>query len=32
MWAHDVDGEAYGQRLDDIEATLPWPTPVEGLP
>ena len=31
MWAHDVDGEAYGQRLDGIEATLPWPTPVEGL-
>ncbi len=26
MWAHEVDGEAYGARLDAIEAALPHPT------
>jgi ribosomal-protein-alanine N-acetyltransferase len=31
MWAHEIDTDAYGHRLDDIEATLPWPTPVVGF-
>lgn len=31
MWAHDIDGVAYGHRLDEIEASLPWPTPVAGF-
>lgn len=31
MWAHDVDTDAYGRRLDEIEDSLPWPTPVEGF-
>ena len=31
MWVHDIDTDAYGRRLDEIEATLPWPTRTEGL-
>jgi [ribosomal protein S18]-alanine N-acetyltransferase len=30
MWAHDVDGEAYRRRLDEIEASIPGFTVVEG--
>jgi ribosomal-protein-alanine N-acetyltransferase len=31
MWAHDVDGEAYRRRLDEIEATIPGFTIVEAV-
>jgi ribosomal-protein-alanine N-acetyltransferase len=31
MWAHDIDTEAYGHRLDEVEASLPWPTPLVGF-
>jgi len=31
MWAHDIDAAAYAARLDEIEAALPWPTPLEGF-
>ena len=26
MWAHEVDGDAFGARLDEIEASLPHPS------
>jgi ribosomal-protein-alanine N-acetyltransferase len=29
MWAHDIDGPAYGERLAAIEATLPDRTGIE---
>jgi ribosomal-protein-alanine N-acetyltransferase len=31
MWAHDVDGDEYGARLDAIEAKIPGRTIVESL-
>jgi ribosomal-protein-alanine N-acetyltransferase len=31
MWAHDVDGEPYRRRLDEIEATIPGFTVVEAV-
>lgn len=31
MWAHDVDGEAYGRRLGEIEAGLPTPLLTDGV-
>jgi ribosomal-protein-alanine N-acetyltransferase len=31
MWAHDIDTEPYAARLDEIEASLPWRTPLEGF-
>jgi ribosomal-protein-alanine N-acetyltransferase len=30
MWVHDIDGDAYGRRLAEIEAALPSPTDLEG--
>ncbi len=30
MWAHDVDGAAYGRRLAELEAGLPTPLVTEG--
>jgi [ribosomal protein S18]-alanine N-acetyltransferase len=32
MWASDIQDADYGRRLDAVEATLPSPTRVEGLP
>ncbi len=32
MWAQDVDAPAYGDRLDEIEASIPSITVVENLP
>ena len=31
LWAHDVNTEAYAERLDSIERSLPTPLLVEGL-
>ena len=31
MWANDIDGAAYGERLDAIEESLPGRTTWEGL-
>ncbi len=31
MWAHDVDLEEYGERLNAIEAAIPGTTIVEGI-
>lgn len=31
MWAHDIDLEEYGRRLDAIEAAIPGVTIVEGI-
>ena len=29
MWAHDIDGDAFAARLDEIEAAIPGTTTLE---